>query len=240
MNMFKKNRKDIRNESGNVLFLILIAVALFAALSYAVTQSTRSGGGGAASETNLVNSAQITQYPAGMRTALVRMVIKGIGIEDLTFNPPSDFGTLGTDNKKKRNAFHPQGGGGTFMYAPTTLREQGTGEWFFNANYEITNIGVSGDNGNEWIAFLPGITAVLCSRLNEEYGLGSGITTWDPTNGEYDVSVIEGGAGNAAWPPGTPTNALDTFPTALDGEPYGCFQDTSDNRYVYYHVLMEQ
>ena len=64
-------------ERGNVLFLILIAVALFAALSYAVTQSTRSGSGDASGETNLISSAQLTQYPAGIRTSIVRMIIAG-------------------------------------------------------------------------------------------------------------------------------------------------------------------
>src|SRR5690606_2698113 len=82
-------------ESGNVLFLILIAVALFAALSYAVTQSTRSGGGDASGETNLISSAQVTQYPASVRTSLVRMIIGGKSIDTpITFNTPSDFGTL--------------------------------------------------------------------------------------------------------------------------------------------------
>ena len=75
-----------------MLFLILIAVALFAALSYAVTQSSRSGSGDANSEKSLVSGAEVTQYPAGVRTAIVRMVISNnISVDQLYFDDPSTF-----------------------------------------------------------------------------------------------------------------------------------------------------
>ncbi len=66
--------RDLKStETGNVLFLILIAVALFAALSYAVTSSSRSGGGNASKEQGSANAAAIIQYATAMRIAITRM-----------------------------------------------------------------------------------------------------------------------------------------------------------------------
>jgi hypothetical protein len=67
-------------------------VALFAALSYAVTQSSRSNGD-ASKETNVINTASLTQHPNSVRTSVLRLIIGGIAPEDLNFNKPNEFDT---------------------------------------------------------------------------------------------------------------------------------------------------
>ena len=59
-----------------VLFLILIAVALFAALSYAVTNSGR-GGGGTDREQAEIMAAQMMQFISSLQTAKQRYEILG-------------------------------------------------------------------------------------------------------------------------------------------------------------------
>lgn len=233
MKQFDKQRKG---ESGNVLFLILIAVALFAALSYAVTQSTRSGGGDATSETNLVNSAQLTQYPAGIRTSMVRMIIGGQSAESLRFNPPSDFGNCG-DNE--RCVFHPQGGGATYQMAPASVIASGNGQWYFNGHFEIENIGTASggsSDGNDLIAFLPGISEALCRRINEELGIGTTI----PDTGADWATNYEQYMDHTYTIPASETIIGGVAGTEdLSGEPYGCFQNNGGD-FVYYHVLIER
>lgn len=236
-------------EQGNVLFLILIAVALFAALSYAVTQSTRSGAGDTASETNLISSAQLTQYPAGIRTSVVRMLIGGVAVEDLLFNSPSDFGSgqlIDTTPEAERAVFHPNGGNATYQLAPNDVVSQAVtgeplGKWFYNAEAQIQNIGLTnggGGAGNDVIAWLPYVTNGICRRINEELGISgvpaeSAITIAaiatdmdDPTTSEFPVAdgpVIDGDGGS----------------TPLSGQPFGCFTDGGGEN-IYYHVLIER
>lgn len=248
----KKTGNRRQGEQGNVLFLILIAVALFAALSYAVTQSTRSGGGDASDEGNLVNSAQITQYPASVRTSIVRMVIGGADVATLEFNEPDDFTNCTTINGvQSRCVFHPDGGGATHQNAPGGVMASGTaGAWRFNGENEINLIGrTSGtedsptSNSADLIAFLPGVTNGICERINEELG----ITT-------VAADIVENGivydsASDMVNPNGTTDTSIGaggntiggTDAPAFNAQPFGCFKDGSTTgQNVYYHVLIER
>lgn len=72
-------------ENGNVLFLILIAVALFAALSYAVTKST-SGGGNASSEKTKLKVTEFLNYASSIKVAVDRLrVINGCSGDQINF-----------------------------------------------------------------------------------------------------------------------------------------------------------
>lgn len=241
MSNLKKTNQDRRGESGNVLFLILIAVALFAALSYAVTQSSRSGGGDANKENQLIDSAQVTQYPAGVRTSLVRMIIGGTSVDQLEFNTPSDFASL-TSNAV--GVFHPSGGGATYSTSPPSVMESKTqGIWYFSGLFEIDSIGANGtdSDGNEIAAFLPGVSSGVCKKINEQLGLGTTI----PDSGADWSAAYKKNLDNTYHMNDTDvtdalTVTLGTGGTAvLSGQPFACFQNNGGD-YVYYHVLIER
>lgn len=248
-----------QSERGNVLFLILIAVALFAALSYVVTQSTRSGGGTTEREQNILSSAQMTQYPTALRTSIIRMILGGVPIENVLFNSPSDFGTLSVN----RLVFHPQGGGAVFQAAPSelmagTANQQGT--WNFNANYQVTGIGIDGSGGNELIAFLVGVSAGVCRQANEELGYNlTGCGAGDLTQGVPTSTITVTDLSDTIQ--AAPAAPADTFPAPAyvplniqgqgtcsaiyNRQASGCFYHATAGAgatpaFVFYSVLLER
>ena len=111
------------SQRGNVLFLILIAVALFAALSYAVTSSSRGGGSNEAVTEGRMEAAfgEIKNVVVAHRQAVQRMIMAGIPANNISAFKSGGSGPDGYswDNSNCPNAgtnhacklYHPQGGG---------------------------------------------------------------------------------------------------------------------------------
>ena len=228
-----------KNESGNVLFLILIAVALFAALSYAVTQSTR-GGGNADDETSLISSASLTQYPASLKTNLLRMSISdGVGDTEIMFNPPSDqTACIAVNTDEGPCVFNADGGGASYQAAPSNVvTGSAPVDWVFNRENEIQDVGSTEGSDTpdidsiEVIAFLSGVTNGVCSKINEELGIGDTI----PAETGIDVATLLDDTTVADQTPAGGTIGEDV--AVLDGQPFGCFSQGGANHY--YHALSE-
>lgn len=83
------------HNQGNVLFLILIAVALFAALSYVIVNSSRSGAGSISQEDAKLVKAQMDNIVLGISNAVLNKRLKtNCTLDDLESNfcPPTPIG----------------------------------------------------------------------------------------------------------------------------------------------------
>lgn len=237
--MITNTSENTESQSGNVLFLILIAVALFAALSYAVTSSTRGPTSGASNEQTLIGSAQITQFPAAVSNSIIRMVISGTSVDEIRFNRPSEFSTLDTPTI---GVFHPQGGTAVYSQAPKNIMVSGTpGDWVFNGELEVPDIGTTDASGsNDIIAYLIGIKQSVCKKIDEEYGIGSTIPVLSSDlSASYSKRMYDNGSSDYSLPT-TDVSNIDDGSGSFDGQPFGCFQNAGGGDYVYYHVVAER
>ncbi|MCB1551235.1 MAG: hypothetical protein KDJ26_04450 [Alphaproteobacteria bacterium] len=224
-----KNRAP-RSESGNVLFIILIAVALLAALSYAVSQSTRSGGNaGTTEEKSRINGAYLHQFPTSIRQAIIRMKLsKSLAAENISFAHPStnDYGIFGTTPENE--VFNPQGGAVPYQSPPDQIND-GT-EWIFNGDIEINSIGTTDgtSNATDLLAILPGVSLDICKYLN--FGVSDTLQTPPSITVAGEENKFTGTFGYA----GTISNV------ALDGKDAYCYYSNNLGKYVYYQVLQER
>lgn len=211
----------MKTQSGNALFLILIAVALFAALSYAITQSGR-GGGTISKEQRELDYSHYANILSAAQAEFMRLRIPGCPLNDIPFQsdrPPA------TDSSC--NFFTQQGG--AFPYGVTD-----------NPNYIMLLLfafpGVGDDNAQDVIVTIQlddtAENAGICDLVNKKNGI---TYTVDKTavffSDDYNIIDETGGDG--------PTAA----PAAFDGKNQGCFFDANwaiTGKYLIYQVLEER
>lgn len=188
-------------QGGNVLFLILIAVALFAALSYAVTQSSNSAGNNASAEQAEVAAGQLIQYANLIRFGVQRLQISnGCSDTEISFQRDWDGdGTIEDNNDDAFNPFSPTdnrchifdpAGANISYVAPDNvlLNDELEGMNLFFGDYEITGIAHIVEVGTdcmdarcaELLLLLRNLDPIVCDAINEELEIigtiGAGIT----------------------------------------------------------------
>ncbi len=230
--MLEGSNDDRRSERGNALFLILIAVALFAALSYAITQSVSGGGTGSDQEQNRLDTATLTQFPVAVSTALTRMSLQGADLTTIDFDP--NDGTAADD------LFGNDGvgvdGGLNLKPPPVSLQDGDTVAWTINASNIVTGVGTG---AADVVMFLDGLPLTTCQLLNEELaGATAGAAPPVVTTDFVDANGANVTTGLLTAGTTTPTDAGTTFV----GEPTYCVQRTSANSstYLFYYVVLPQ
>lgn len=228
------------NQKGNVLFLILIAVALFAALSFAVTQSGRTSVDTLSDEKADLLAAEIIGYAAQIEQSVSRMMIinnvpeYGMDVSAAGYSNSSANGTCANDECK---LFNTMGGNVSPKLLPAKAWDLQnatmTTVWQGKMLFRIIKIKDVGSELPELTLLYPGINEKVCAAINKRVGVpnDNGVPFLDPqeTIGDYSGTlssfpIISGyGIGNDA-------NAYADKRTL-------CVK-TSANNWYFFHVLI--
>ena len=181
------------NQNGNALFLILIAVALFAALSYAVTNSGR-GGSGVDREQAEINASQVLQQVAAIQAQIQRLEI--IGNYDQVFldsSAENDSGTCyysstGVTPCRTVGILSTDGGLGSLLdienFQTDAAIAANEATWgFAMIEYEINGVTV-GTTAPDYIVQVVGLKNEICEAINKKL------------NGDSTIGVYTGVVGN--------------------------------------------
>ena len=246
-----------RAQSGNVLFLILIAVALFAALAYAVTNSTRTGGGDTSAESAKAMASALLQYGTSLSQAILRLQItNNCTNAQLSFENSVVNGYTNPDAPTRCKLFVPEGGGLSWQLPPG--KASITNQQYFFTQAPVSNVGamqettstrcidVSDDaeyaKCGDIVMILFDIPLAVCKSLNK---------IADPSYNTSASVPQETGVHNPDWPYtgsfmhfyddiGYPTSAFPEY--VFSGKNFGCYLQKDSGspfvgKYIFYYVI---
>jgi hypothetical protein len=221
-----------RGQSGNVLFYILIAIVLIAAVTVAMK---RGGGEGSNidNEQAVIAASQVKQYASSLERGVDIMLHNGISESDIRFaypDAPAAYGTI-TD-KPERQEFAKEGGAVDYQSAVNNANDGSA--WEFYATSHAPETGAP--DKAALMAVLPNIDEAVCRKINAMIGyteqpVDDGACVYTGATGRFAGSYDDSGGAN--------TFDETTFSVKPATEAcVRCGATASDYTYHYYHVLI--
>ncbi len=228
-------QKRAFSQKGNVLFIILIAVVLFAGLAYAVTRSGL-GQGNVDRETAVLQAGQLTQMLTSYVAGVDRLLADGcepqqISLDGFEVSPNAGWNeTINPNSPASRNChlIDLVGGKAPRIQAAAldgrTPRPNTYG--LVDTHRNFTVVGIPQGWSKSVLIMVPYISNAVCSEINRKLFNVSGIpVTTGSTNNWQAWAGSWGGPGN----PGCPSSPLGG--TTCGGE-MGCFRMPSYDDYA--------
>lgn len=241
--------KDASRESGNVIWFIMLAIALTAALTMTLSRSSDTGGQTGDIERARVQASEIMRYAGGIEQAVERAILRGTSENAISFENSFVSGYANgrcPDTDQSNPCFiFGRGGGQAYMKPRPEWLDGAQGaqplfaEWYFTGHVCVQDMGTGGagcasDGSNrneELVMVLPWIKEDICRQINALLKIPGAIP------------VESGGA----WP-AAGTKYQGVF---ADGEILnqprmaGCFAGSGSdmppaNSYSYFHVLIDR
>lgn len=219
------------------MFLILIAVALFAALSYAITQSGR-GGGGIDREKAEISAAQIVQFAGALENGVQKLqILNGCNDTELNFDNSVYTGYANGSLDSPCSLFHNSGAGLTM---PDFRQSLGFGNdiglTYISGANEIGGVGTTCAAAQcvdlvLLVRFVQSNSAslLICNAINKQMGIESASPPIDANNNIHVGTKFTGTYSSNA-------DIIDTGNLLL-GKYSGCFQESAAGAYFFYHTL---
>lgn len=225
--MQKHNHKN--SQEGSVLFYILLAVLLFAALSFTVSNMMRSGADPGAEKKALI-ADEIMSYARTVRQAVqVLRVTNECGDAQFSFErspfdgSDSDYVNAAAPLDFTCHVFHPKGGGVGYQTASTG------NDWFFTSEFYIDDVG----SGESEISAVLRVERDVCLQINKKLNIEGA----DLSNYQDDGS---GAGGELSAFDGAFTGSGEVLEAVYKGKMTGCYKsvNTSAEEYSFYQVLL--
>jgi len=160
---------DRQDERGNILFMILIAVALIGLLTAAISQTNRPDGANIDKEALVLRVSEVQRYASELERAITFIMQNGVSESDIRFshyNAHADYGDLAADTDKRDQVFDREGGGANYRDAPSNINDGSA--WEFYGGTHIPGMGRS--DRAELVAVLPHVSQAFCDKINDVNG----------------------------------------------------------------------
>ncbi|MCB9973086.1 MAG: hypothetical protein H6854_00820 [Rhodospirillales bacterium] len=221
----------MNTQKGNAFIYVLIAVILFAALSFVLMQQEDSKETGTLSpETAKILSTQLITTATQIKGALDQMIFAGTTPEEFDFRKPGAFGATPHVDK----VFHPEGGGVTLPPLPdnalpsTALSGPNSG-WYLG---RFNNVEWTPTTEDDVILTAYGIDRMVCEEINRTL---TGSTTIPVLGAEAKNLLVDDGEYSGS-------NADFTIASCGTCESVAslCVANPAQTAYAFYNVLFAE